>query len=279
MITTKLIGGLGNQMFQYAIARHLAIKNGDALTLDLSELLKRDGINYTPRNFELDVFDIKYVAKTLSGDSGSFKDRLTLKYLRKKVNENGHNFDAKMLDLKGNIHLNGWWQNEKYFKGIENIIRKDFTLKPKAFTGSEILKKKIISTNSVSVHFRFGDYLSNPTARAFHGILPSDYYKNSIKKMTELVPSPHFFIFSDDVDWVKTNFLFEQDHTFVTPGNQNGAFDMHLMSLCKHNVIANSSFSWWGAWLNQNPGKIVIGPTKWFNDTPTEILPSRWIKI
>ena len=278
MITVKLLGGLGNQMFQYAIGRHLAIKNGDALTLDLSELLKRENINYTPRSFELDVFDIKCASKILPGKIQPLKTRVTLKYLTKKVNENGLAYHANVLALKGNVYLNGWWQNEKYFSDIENVIRKDFTLKPAELPHSEYLRT-IRSANSVSVHFRLGDYVSNPVARAFHGVLPLDYYKNAIKKITEQVPNPHFFIFSDDVDWVKTNFPFEQDHTFITPGNGNGAVDMHLMSLCKYNIIANSSFSWWGAWLNQNPGKIVIAPKKWYNATQTEIIPAQWMQI
>lgn len=266
-------------MFQYAVGRNLAIKTGQPLVLDLTELLKRANIDYTPRNFELDVFNIQYDGKILPGQGKSFKDQLVFKYLTRKVNENAHEFDPRVLSSTGNVYLNGFWQNEKYFKAAENIIRQDFTLKAVGLPDNESLKNAIHSTNSVSVHFRLGDYLSNPDARAFHGILSSDYYKNAIKKITGLVPSTHFFIFSDDLDWVKTNFTFDQNHTFVATDNQSGVVDMQLMSLCKHNIIANSSFSWWGAWLNGNPHKVVIGPQQWFSNTPAEILPERWIKI
>ena len=279
MITVKLLGGLGNQMFQYAIGRHLSIRNNSSLTLDLADLLKREeSISYTPRNFELDVFNIEYASKILPGEFRSFKDQLTFRFLTKKINENGHKFDDKVLSLKRNVYLNGWWQNEKYFNGVKNIIRNDFTLKPGVLPDNESLEKKISSVNSVSVHFRLGDYLSNPAAKNFHGILELDYYKKAIDKIAGLVAAPHFFIFSDDISWVKKNFVLEQEHTFITH-EEHAAVDMYWMSVCKHNIIANSSFSWWGAWLNQNPDKIVIAPKKWFNSTPTEILPDRWMQL
>jgi hypothetical protein len=278
MITVKLLGGLGNQMFQYAIGRHLAIKNNDRLILDLTDLLKRNDIEYTPRNFELDVFNIAYTAKILPGEFGSIKDRLTLKYLTRKVNENGHKFDSNILSLKGNIYLNGYWQNEKYFNSVEDVIRKNFTLKPSALVNSEFLEKKISSVNSVSVHFRRGDYLTDPVASDFHGNLALEYYKKAIIKIGESVISPHFFIFSDDINWVKKNFVIEQEHTFVS-NDGNAAVDMHLMSMCEHNITANSSFSWWGAWLNTYPNKIVIAPKKWINHIQTEVIPDRWVQI
>jgi hypothetical protein len=278
MTIVKLLGGLGNQMFQYALGRQLSIKNKEPLVLYLSDLLKRDSINYTLREFELDVFDIKYADKILPGELRSFKERFTFKYLTKKINENGHRFNPRVLDLKRNIYLNGYWQNEKYFKGIEDVIRQDFTLKANVLSDNESLIRKISSFNSVSVHFRLGDYLSDPVAKNFHGNLEWDYYKKAIVKITELLASPHFFIFSDDINWVKKNFAFEQEHTFVSHEG-HAAADMHLMSLCKHNITANSSFSWWGAWLNKNPDKMVIAPQKWINNIQTEIIPERWVKI
>ena len=278
MITVKLLGGLGNQMFQYALGRQLSIKNNDSLMLDLTDLLKRDGINYTPREYELDVFNIDCAGKILPGEFKSFKERFTFKYLTKKVNENGHRFSPKVLALKGNLDLNGFWQNEKYFKSIEDVIRRDFTLKAGVLPVGDPAIKKISAANSVSVHFRLGDYLSNPNARNFHGVLDVDYYKAAIVKINELVGSPYFFIFSDNVDWVKENFVFEQGHTFISQEG-NAAVDMQLMSACKHHIIANSSFSWWGAWLDPKPDKIVIAPKQWFTTTPTEIVPETWIQI
>ena len=265
-------------MFQYALGRHLSIKNNASLILDLTELLKRDDINHTPRDFELDVFDIKYAAKILHGDHRSFKERFAFKYLTRKVNEGGNTFDPCVLGLKRTLYLTGYWQNEKYFKDIAKIVRQDFNIKTDVLPADNAIRKKLSSVNSVSVHFRLGDYLSNPNAKNFHGILDPNYYKRAIAKINELVADAHFFIFSDDIDWVKENFMFEQEHTFVSHERQAAA-DMHLMSVCKHHIIANSSFSWWGAWLNPNPDKIVVAPKKWFTQHQTEIIPDRWMQI
>jgi hypothetical protein len=278
MITVKLLGGLGNQMFQYAIGRYLSIKNKEPLILDLTHLLSRNGIDYTPRDFELDVFNVKYADKILPGERKSFRHRFVSKHLTTTVNENGYSFNAEVLNFKRNHYLNGFWQNEKYFKNIENIIREDFTLKADVLPVNETVIKKILSVNSVSVHFRRGDYLSNPTAKDINGVLELDYYKKAIAKISELVGTSHFFIFSDDVSWVKENVVFEEEHTFISQEG-NAAVEIHWMAMCKHNIIANSSFSWWGAWLNQNPDKIVIGPKKWFNNDQTEIIPDRWMQI
>jgi len=278
MVYVKLLGGLGNQMFQYAVGRHLSIKNSDSLMLDLTDLLKREDIDYTPREFELDIFDVKYTGKILASERRTFKERFALKYLTRRVDEIDYIFDPEVLGLKGNLYLNGFWQNEKYFNGIEDIIRQDFTLKAKVLPLNDLTVKKISSINSVSVHFRRGDYLSNPTAKNIHGVVEVGYYKKALTKISELVESPHFFIFSDDIDWVRENFVFEQEHTFISH-DACAAYDMHLMSLCKHNITANSSFSWWGAWLNRNPDKIVISPQQWINAIQTEIVPEHWMKF
>lgn len=278
MIIVKLLGGLGNQMFQYAIGKRLSIKNNDLLILDLTDLLKRDNINHTPRDFELDVFNITYADKILPGEARSFKVRFVFKYLTNKINDAGHTFNPKILDLKRNLYLNGFWQNEKYFEGIEHIIRQDFSLKTGVLPPGDAVIKKISSVNSVSVHFRCGDYFSNPAARNFHGILGLDYYKKAIAKINGLVAAPHFFIFSDDVNWVKENFIFEGEHSFIS-GGENPVVDMHLMSVCKHHIIANSSFSWWGAWLNLSPDKIVVAPKRWFSNHQTDIIPDQWMQI
>lgn len=278
MITVKLIGGLGNQMFQYAIGRHLAEKNRTALSLDISTLLKRDEINYTPRNFELNVFNVKY-SKLINKPSSSYFNKAYNKLFTSTINEKDHNYDSQVLSNKGNIYLNGFWQTEQYFKDIEEIIRKDFTFKatPNAININHI--KNINAVNSVSIHFRRGDYITNSSAVDFHGICEPEYYQNAINEIKNKVTNPHFFIFSDDVEWVQENFIID-NATIISNNTASDAFeDMRLMAACKHNIIANSSFSWWAAWLNNNPDKIVIAPKRWLKNIEIDIIPVSWTKI
>jgi len=278
MITVKLIGGLGNQMFQYAIGRHLAEKNRTALSLDISTLLKRDEINYTPRNFELNVFNVKY-SKLINKPSSSYFNKAYNKLFTSTINEKGYNYDSQVLSNKGNIYLNGFWQTEQYFKDIEEIIRKDFTFKatPNAININHI--KNINAANSVSIHFRRGDYITNSSAVDFHGICEPEYYQNAINEIKNKVTNPHFFIFSDDVEWVQENFIID-NATIISNNTASDAFeDMRLMAACKHNIIANSSFSWWAAWLNNNPDKIVIAPKRWLKNIEIDIIPVSWTKI
>jgi len=278
MITVKLIGGLGNQMFQYAIGRHLAEKNRTALSLDISTLLKRDEINYTPRNFELNVFNVKY-SKLINKPSSSYFNKAYNKLFTSTINEKGYNYDSQVLSNKGNIYLNGFWQTEQYFKDIEEIIRKDFTFKatPNAININHI--KNINAVNSVSIHFRRGDYITNSSAVDFHGICEPEYYQNAINEIKNKVTNPHFFIFSDDVEWVQENFIID-NATIISNNTASDAFeDMRLMAACKHNIIANSSFSWWAAWLNNNPDKIVIAPKRWLKNIEIDIIPVSWTKI
>ena len=278
MITVKLIGGLGNQMFQYAIGRHLAEKNRTALSLDISTLLKRDAINYTPRNFELNVFNVKY-SKLINKPSSSYFNKAYNKLFTSTINEKGYNYDNQVLSNKGNIYLNGFWQTEQYFIDIEEIIRKDFTFKatPNSININHI--KNINAVNSVSIHFRRGDYITNSSAVDFHGICEPEYYQNAINEIKNKVTNPHFFIFSDDVEWVQENFIID-NATIISNNTASDAFeDMRLMAACKHNIIANSSFSWWAAWLNNNPDKIVIAPKRWLKNIEIDIIPVSWTKI
>jgi len=279
MVTVKLLGGLGNQMFQYAVGRQLAIINNCQLTLDLSELLNHNSINYTARQFELDIFNINYARKIYPDTKPTFKDKFNRKFITRYVNETGHVFNPAVLKSRGLVYLNGFWQNEKYFKGVEDTIRKEFTFKTEPEKDLESNIVLISSVNSVSIHFRRGDYVSNQNANEFHGVVKEGYYKKAMETVKDSVVSPHFFIFSDDINWVKENFKIQEPHIFVSNSKNSIKNDMLLMSLCQHNIIANSSFSWWSAWLNQNKNKIVIAPEKWFNNIPTEIIPAEWIKI
>ena len=283
MVTVKLIGGLGNQMFQYALGRHLALQNNTVLRLDLSALLDHGPtIQHTFRNFELPAFAINCILK--DKNRHSIIQRIYDRLIRlKNITETGHSFNAAVLQARGNLYLSGYWQSEKYFEAISSVIRQDFTFKQPPDAANRQLLEQIKACNAVAVHFRRGDYISNPLTNQFHGVCGPAYYRQAIAMMEEKVEGPHYFVFSDEVQWVKENFKFTGGHTFVDINHAGKSFeDMRLMSFCKHHIIANSSFSWWGAWLGAHPDKTVIAPLNWFNDTvidTIDMIPEKWIRI
>ena len=209
----------------------------------------------------------------------------------KLVEDTFQPFDPMVLKAGKNVYLEGYWQSEKYFKEIEYIIRKDLIIKPNLKGRNKDIAKKIVSENSISLHIRRGNYVANPEIFKVHGTCEQEYYYEAIDYITENVKEPYFYIFSDEIEWAKDNFKIEYAHTFVDINigfdgenyqDEKNYEDLRLMSLCKHNIIANSSFSWWGAWLNQNPEKIVIAPKKWFNDESldtSDLIPNSWIRI
>lgn len=279
MVRVKLWGGLGNQMFQYALGRSLALKNRTYLQLDLSEyIVKNEAADYISRNFELDLFNVSYVTESKE----NFIVTKVLNYVSpvKYVQENGFVYDPSVLEKKGRLYLYGYWQCEKYFKSIESTIRKDFTFKKQPNTANTQYLDQIAKVNAVSIHFRRGDYITVQTAVNFNGICTIEYYKEAIELIKSKVKNPHFFVFSDDLSWVKENIAFEDPHTYVDGNAGEYSYeDMRLMAACKHNIIANSTFSWWGAWLNNNQDKVVVAPKNWFKTEKTDIIPDRWIKI
>ncbi len=279
MVRVKLWGGLGNQMFQYALGRSLALKNQTYLQLDLSEYMVRDdAADYISRNFELDLFNVNYVTESKE----NFLVTKILNYISpvKYVQEKGFIYDPSVLDRKGRLYLYGYWQCENYFKSIENTIRNDFTFKSKPNTANTVHLDNMAKVNAISIHFRRGDYVTVQTAVNFNGICSIDYYKAAIAEIKNRVTNPHFFVFSDDLSWVKENIDFEDPHTYVEGNSgENSYEDMRLMAACKHNIIANSTFSWWGAWLNNNKDKVVVAPQNWFKSEKTDIIPNHWIKI
>lgn len=282
MIIVKLMGGIGNQMFQYTAGRCLAIQNKTNLKLDITLLLDRNPRkDFTYRNYELGAFNIQE----------NFVSPLENKILRVKqilrmintVKEPHYHFYESMLSVPDNSYLVGYWQSEKYFKDVEDIIRNEFTVKLKAEGINKKIAEEINSCEAISIHIRRGDYVSNPETNKYHGLCSLEYYQKAIKKITSYIENPHFYIFSDDPEWTQKNLDFEYPFKFITHnGSLKGYEDLRLMSLCRYNIIANSSFSWWGAWLNRNPEKIVIAPRKWFNDpsiNTDDLIPKSWIRI
>lgn len=285
MIIAKLQGGLGNQMFQYATAKNIA--NGKPVYFDLGFLNqhKVSTATFTSRQFELTIFkNIQF--KT----AGKLTARLILNYnvlfkFVKRIimpdtaiiqqSEKNELINLQALKSK-TIYLDGYFQNEDYFKNIRQVLLHDFQFPQISEDRKKAIKNAVIP---VSVHVRRGDYLQ-PAINAFHGLVPISYYQQAKAKLETLVTNPFYFVFSDDPEWCTQNFSFFGENTTIMPfPSDNNWEDMYLMSICKHNIIANSSYSWWGAWLNQNADKVVIAPQKWFSSVNTDIIPPQWIRI
>jgi hypothetical protein len=204
-------------------------------------------------------------------------------YRRNQVVEKYTYFDPNILKVADNTYIKGFWQSESYFKSIETTIRKEFTFKAPLIGLNADLAKMMDETNSVSVHIRRGDYISNPEFNKKHGTCHISYYEEASRYIAERVQNPTYYIFSDDITWVKQHIFCFNPCVYITHNTGPHSYkDMQLISMCKHNIIANSSFSWWGAWLNSNPDKIVTAPAKWFNDQTAankDLVPNSWIQL
>ena len=245
-------------MFQYAYGRRLMLQEKKYVVFDISFFTGNKSTTDTDRPFLLNKFNID--------------NSLLLK--------NRRNTFLKRIWMK--IKVNNFYQSEKYFKDINGIIRKEFTLKnPLTLRAQEVSKEISNTKKSVSLHIRRGDYISDKKTNTYHGTCDTTYYKKAIDYIHQNLESPTFFIFSDDIRWVKENLKLE-NAVYVSNPKIKDYEELILMSMCSHNIIANSSFSWWGAWLNQNPNKIVIGPKQWLTHKTADeldILPAEWIQI
>lgn len=271
MIIVRVTGGLGNQMFQYAMYKSLE-KKGKLVKLDSKSFYETKKEH---NGYELErIFDIK-PNKPTKEDLEKFDENnisTLLKIKRKLFGDKKFVYDTKeyvfnkdVYKLK-NSYLNGYWQSIKYFEGIENDIKKDFRFKNQLDNKNLEILNEIENSNSISIHIRRGDYMSPENYNMYGCIATPTYYKKAIKVIEEKVENPTFFVFSNDMDWVKKNIQINSRVFYIDINSGNGSYkDMQLMSNCKHNIIANSSFSWWGAWLNENKNKIVVAPKKWIN--------------
>lgn len=291
MIVSKLIGGLGNQIFQYAAGRALSLRLGVPFMLDT-----RDFSAYKlHQGFELKRL-FHYDAKVASDDDlrnilGWQRGKLTQRILRRPqlknlrcksyVVEPHFNYWDGINQLKDNCYLDGYWQSEKYFIEFADEIREDFNFKLLFSVKNKEIARQVSDVNAVSLHVRRGDYVSDKR-NAFIGVCSLDYYRKAIDTIKLKVDKPVFFVFSDDIAWVKNNLALDKTAVFVGHNQGDESYnDMRLMSLCKHNIIANSSFSWWGAWLNANPNKIIVAPRQWFasKKDDSDLIPTNWFRI
>lgn len=291
MITNKITWWLWNQMFQYAYIKALSLKNKQGFKLDIlwfeqyklhKYCLEFFNIekNYTKKN------EIPFYENINSNNRYLNLLFIKIRWIIKRLNKNHHiekqfNFDNDFLNITS-WYIEWYFQTEKYFKDFENEIRKDFEFIIEPNKKNKETIENIINCNSVSLHIRRWDYVTNKSANTFHGTCNLDYYKRWIDFIKEKIENPVFFIFSDDMNWVKENLKIENAYYIDWNNADTNYEDMRLMSQCKHNIIANSSFSWWWAWLNNNKDKIVIAPTKWFNNgniNYSDVIPDSWIKI
>ncbi len=287
MIVVRLSGGLGNQMFQYAFAKSFQMK-GRKVYLDLSEY--KNNLN---RKYSLDVFGItirelpKPFYKLFYSRNFFwflFSKLQPLKFLL--VEEDKLSYDEKYLLFNNRTRFFGYFQNEKYFKSFHNYIREDFQFNGEIFSRNTSYRNRMISEESVAIHVRRGDFAVNPVANRVHGVLSIRYYEEAIEKMNEALDHPSYFVFTDDKEWVKNTFSKILLVYTLVEGNDeaNSWQDLYLMSACKHNIMANSSFSWWASWLNNNDKKIVIAPKSYCADPKMnleieDLIPREWIRI
>lgn len=280
MIIIHLSGGLGNQMFQYAVGRAFSMRNKDVVKLDCS-WFESHHMTDTDRPYKLDIFSLE-AERATDQEIKALKPSIVLrkigwgKYYHK---EKTFEFDPNVMLLQGDIYLDGYWQSEKYFKDFENVIRKDFSLKHPLSRIAQRIEEEIRNTSgAVSLHIRRGDYVSSAKTNAFHGTCSLEYYGKAINYIKNRVGNGMLFVFSDDIEWAKEQELFE-GATFVSSPEIKDYEEMVLMSKCNHHITANSSFSWWGAWLNPSQEKIVVAPKQWFwqgNNNTKDLIPENW---
>lgn len=278
MIIVKLSGGLGNQLFQYSFGRYLSLKYKTELKFDIK--LNSNASDFTPRllglskyNTDLNFADKEEIRKYKFFVDG-YLSRLERKiiqvfpFLNRKfiIERPGHVLEES--SFADNCYYDGYWQSEIYFNSISEILQSELKLNEDLSTANKEIVNEILKLNAISLHIRRGDYISvNSNAKIF-AICTIDYYQKAIDYFNLKFTNPVFYIFSDDIEWAKNNFK-ESNFKIVDINENNPQADLYLMSLCKHNIIANSSFSWWGAWLNTNQGKIVVSPAKWYNNEET----------
>lgn len=292
MIIVKVIGGLGNQLFQYATARRLSVTRDTELKLDISDfadyhryyLLDRFNIQANLAN-KNEIRKFRRYKKSRLRIFGRFYNAFFANE-SKYIEEKRYGFNPEILSLGDNIYLDGFWQTEKYFKDIKNLLFEEFKPRNPVQEYYREIIEKIKNTESVAVHFRRGDYVSNKKLVEIYGTPSLKYYITAAQIIKEKIPTAIFFLFSDNIEWVKKNISLPGEIIYVSKETSDCEDEeLFTMSFCKHYIISNSTFSWWGAWLStihNNHNKIIIAPQQWFKDesiVPKDIIPEEWLKL
>ena len=280
MIIIKIKGGLGNQLFQYAVGRAVALHHKSPLKLDLTIFKTYDLHKYLLDHFAIqaDMATENEISELKGGNNLLFSALRKARVVKRKSyfkEKRSSYFDASVF--KNNfVYLDGYWQNELYFSAIRELLLVELSPHCSKIDSSCSYLESIKENNSVSLHVRRGDYLNLKNIN----VLDVGYYKKAVEYVRKIVEKPTFFIFSDDLEWCKKSLGFLDDCIYVDY-TQTEIEDLKLMSFCRHNIIANSSFSWWGAWLNKNPNKTVIAPKGWLINDPgsSNVILSDWVKL
>jgi hypothetical protein len=288
MNIVKIHYGLGNQLFQFAFARAMNLRHNVEIKLD-STFYEQNKFEDHPRLFLLDKFKIpfeqvdsteleKYFNKSIGKRMISRIQKLFGNFRSCIIYEYNLQFNKRYIKKNEDCYWIGYWQDFRYFKEFNNIIKEDLNFIFGPFEENKSWIDKINFTNSVCIHVRRGDYLTEINNTV---ILTSlKYYNEAIEIICLKVKDPVFYIFSDDYEWSKDNIKIECDHYFLNHnGEHNAHEDLRLMKTCKHHIISNSSFSWWGAWLGSNPEQIVVCPKKWRINDVQMFQPENWIQL
>ncbi|MFN4003720.1 MAG: alpha-1,2-fucosyltransferase [Hylemonella sp.] len=287
-VIARIEGGLGNQLFQYAAARSLADRLGCDLALDLRGLAQNGD-----RPFQLDLYRIRATvadAQLLSGlpDWRSSRWGRMRSALAQKVPilydypvfwSKSFAFDTRFERIKRPVFLVGYWQSERYFDWNRLRILRDIQLVTPMSPENPTLQA-ILGRRSVALHIRRGDYVTNPAASRFHGLCDINYYYEAVRALHQRFSDIEVFVFSDEPAWAKAHLSLDVPTYYVE--SNPGHIDLELMRHCQHHVIANSSFSWWGAWLSESAGQVVYAPRRWFADSTvdtSDVVPGRWMRL
>lgn len=291
-VIVRFQGGLGNQLFQYAFGRAVAARNGARLLFDMDFFDLPPG-EHTTRAYGLDAFGLQCARATAvqiararqRGNAirawlHALHPRLALD---RSVKERAFTFDARVQQVQGDTYFEGYWQSARYFADIAHELRREIRLQLPLPAHLQAIGARIAGGGCISVHVRRGDYISNPYASAHFAPCDAGYYTAAVRMLRADVPEAPVVIFSDDIAWARAHVRAAGEvlHVPAEPAD-HPAVHLHLMAMCQHQVIANSSYSWWAAWLNQRPGRRVIAPQRWFNDPAMDtrdLIPSDWIRL
>ena len=286
MIITQINGGLGNQMFPYAAGRALALRHGVDLALDTRIF---DG--GTQFGFGLDHF-AHAARQGLPAEMPPERRQNRLRYLVWRglklkphlFREHGLSYNAGFDDLGDGVYLKGYWQSERYFKSVEAAIRDDFVITTPPTPENAAILTELAHLPAISLHIRRGDYVKDSRTNATHGTCTLEYYARAVDMIAgTMTDKPVIFTFSDDPVWVRENLVLPYEMRVMEHNDSDHNYeDLRLMSACRHHIIANSSFSWWGAWLNPSPDKLVVSPARWFADPKMlneDIWPENWSRL